>query len=351
LGHLGINDMVRTKIVSTLGPASSNETVLRKMFIKGLDVARLNFSHGSHHEHIKRIQLIRRLNRKMNRAIKIMQDLEGYRIRLGRLKKEEFLDKNTILYLTQEQIIGDEREVFFDYAGPLGVIKPASLIYIDDGKILLKVIGREKRRLKTRVITAGLLRERKGINIIDAKLPFEALTQKDREDLRIAIKYRLDFVAQSFVSNKKDIRVLKKILHQRHAECKIFAKVESKEALSNIDEIIEESDGIIVARGDLGICVPIYKVPVIQKEIIKKCRLKNKPVVVATQMLDSMTEESFPTRAEVSDVANAILDGATGLLLSAETAVGKHPHKVIDMMNKIIKHTEGYEKKLKWFLE
>ncbi len=238
---------MKTKIIATLGPASDSETVLRKMYIKGLNVARLNFSHGSHTEHIRRIRLIRRLNRKMNRAIKIMQDLEGYRIRIGRLKGEVLLRKNATLYLTQENIIGDAREISFDYAGPLKIIKSGSLIYIDDGRILLKVIRREKRRLKTCVMTGGILKERKGINIIDVNLPFEALTQKDRRDLKVAVKYGFDYVAQSFVRNAGDIRLLKSILRNRPTECKIFAKVESRQALRNIDEIIREADGIIIA--------------------------------------------------------------------------------------------------------
>jgi pyruvate kinase len=283
----------------------------------------------------------------MKRAIKIMQDLEGYRIRVGRLTKEVHLKKNAILYLTQEDIVGNDKEISFDYTGSLKIIQPGSMIYIDDGKILLKVIHREKRRLKTRVLTAAVLRERKGINILDTRLPFTTLTEKDKRDVRVAIEYRLDYVAQSFVRSADDISLLKDIVHSRHPGCKIFAKVENKEALSNIDEIIQEANGVIVARGDLGICLPIYKVPVFQKEVIKKCRLNEKPVVVATQLLDSMTEEKLPTRAEVSDVANAILDGATHLLLSAETAVGRHPHRVVEMMNKIIKHTEGYQHKMK----
>ena len=343
--------MVRTKIIATLGPATDSEATLRKMMLAGLDVARLNFSHATHAEHLARIKLIRTLNKKMRRAIKIMQDLEGYRIRVGRLEEAVPLKKNAILYLTQEELPGNAKEVSFDYSGPLKAIKAGSLIYIDDAKILLKVLTRESRRLKTRVVTGGMLKERKGINILDVNLPFEALTEKDKRDLTVAIKYRLDYVAQSFVRNAGDIRIIKDILHHKHPECKIFAKVESKEALRNIDEIIKEADGIIVARGDLGICLPIYKVPVFQKEVIKKCRLNGKPAVVATQLLDSMTEERLPTRAEVSDVANAILDGATHLLVSGETAVGKHPHKVVEMMNKVIINTERYQKKLKGLFE
>lgn len=343
--------MVKTKIVATLGPSCDAESMLRKMILGGLDVVRLNFSHGTHAEHLRRIRLIRRLNQRLKRAVKIMQDLEGYRIRVGRLKQDIPLKKNSIFYLTQEDIIGNSQEASFDYAGPLGVIKPGSLIYIDDGKILLKVISREKSCLTTRVMTDGLLRERKGINILDVKLPFEAFTRKDRKDLTVAVKYRLDYVAQSFVRRAKDISLLRAILYNQHRTCKIFAKVENKEALRNIDEIIKESDGIIVARGDLGICLPIYKVPVFQKEVIKKCRLSGKPVIVATQLLDSMTEEKLPTRAEVSDVANAILDGATHLLLSGETAMGRHPDKVVEMMNKIIRNTEQYQDKLQGLFE
>lgn len=338
--------MVKTDIIATLGPSSTSESVVRKMIIAGLDIVRLNFSHGTPKEHIQRIQLVRRLNKKMRRATKIMQDLEGYRLRVGRLAKEVKLVKNAIVFLTQEPIIGRDKKIPFDYTGPLQVIKTGSFIYIDDGKIVLKVVARQKKCLKVRVVIGGTLSEKKGINIPDVKLVFEALTQKDRNDVQIAISYRLDYVAQSFVRDAGDIHILRDILAPGHPRCKIFAKVENKEALDNIDEIIDASDGIIVARGDLGICLPIYKGPIFQKEIIKKCLRKKKPVVVATQMLDSMTRERLPTRAEVSDVANAILDGANILLLSAETAIGKHPHLVVQMMNTIIKYTEAYKRTL-----
>lgn len=334
----------KTKIIGTLGPASSKESILRKMYIGGLDIARLNFSHGTRSEHLKRIKAIRFLNEKMHRRIKIMQDLEGYRIRVGKLPEPIELKKRAQFYLSQEDIIGNSGIIPFDYKGPLSAIKRGNLIYIDDGKLVLEVKTVEKRRLKVKVVSAGLLRGHKGINIPGCDLEFEALTDKDKEDLQVAISENLDFVAQSFVREAKDLRILKSKVNPVHPRCKFFAKIENPKALDNLDEIIDEADGVIVARGDLGICVPIYEVPVIQKEIIKQCLKKRKPVVVATQMLDSMTEEVMPTRAEVSDVANAILDGATHLLLSAETAVGRHPHKVIDMMNKIIKTTENYVK-------
>lgn len=344
-------EMVKTKIIATLGPTSTNEPILRKMFASGLDMVRLNFSHGTLKEHLHRVQLIRTLNKKMRRAIKIMQDLEGYRIRIGGLKEPIELKKQAQFYLTQENIVGNQKEVSFDYAGPLSGIKKGTLIYIDDGKIMLEVKGKEKKRLRVKVQIAGLLKENKGINIPDADLEFPPLTEKDKGDVKVAIQQKLDYVAQSFVGSARQIKLLKGILKPEHPECKIFAKIENKTALENIVEIIDEADGIIVARGDLGVCIPIYKVPVVQKEIVKICLLKQKPVVVATQMLESMTEELLPTRAEVSDVANAILDGATHLLLSGETAIGKHPHKVVDMMNKIIKNTEAYKEKLKGLLE
>ncbi|MCP4652562.1 MAG: pyruvate kinase [Candidatus Omnitrophica bacterium] len=339
--------MVRTKIIATLGPSSSQESVLRKMFTNGLDIVRLNFSHGTHQQHLEMVKIIRSLNKKMRRRIKIMQDLEGYRIRIGNLLKPVMLTKGHKFYLTQEEVLGNEYEVSFDYSGSLRKVKKGSSIYIDDGRIILKVIDVEKKRLKTRTMTTGLLSGHKGVNMLGVELEFSALTDKDKTDVKIAIKEKLDYVAQSFVRDARDLRLLKSIVKVAHPECEIFAKIENQKALNNLDEIIDEADGIIVARGDLGICVPIYKVPVIQKEIIKRCRIKNKPVVVATQMLDSMTENILPTRAEVSDVANAILDGATGLLISGETAVGRHPEKVVDMMNKIIKNTEKYEKGVK----
>jgi len=332
----------KTKIVATLGPASSSQAMLRKMIIAGLDCVRLNFSHGSQESHIASIELVRSLNKKLRRHIRIMQDLEGYRIRIGALRQPVTLKKRKIIYLTQKAVTGTTTEVPFDYHGSLAAIKPQTLIYIDDGKIVLEVLAAARRRLTTKVVRGGLLQSHKGINIPNVRLDFSALTEKDRHDLNVAVDYRLDYLAQSFVRKAQDLRVLKGLVVPRHPSCKFFAKIENQQALNNLDEIIDEADGIIVARGDLGICVPVYKVPVIQKDIIKRCRSKKKPVVVATQMLDSMVTESIPTRAEVSDVANAIFDGATHVMLSAETTVGKHPDMVVRMMNKIVVSTESY---------
>jgi pyruvate kinase len=294
--------------------------------------------------------MIRKIGKKYRRSLEIMQDLEGYRIRIGRLKKEILLKNKAITYLTQEDVVGDERQIHFDYAGNLKGISIGNFIYIDDGKIALKVVAKEKKKLKVEIIQGGLLKEHKGVNIPEAVLEFQALTEKDKTDVTFALTNKLEYVAQSFVRSAQDIRLLREIINGSRSHCKIIAKIESRESLLNIDEIIEASDGIMVARGDMGICFPIYKVPVLQKEIIKKCKRAAKPVIVATQMLESMTEEILPTRAEVSDVANAILDGADFLLLSSETAVGKHPDKVVKMMSEIIANTEKYQATLKGLL-
>ncbi len=343
--------MPKTKIIATLGPSSNSETVLRRMFASGADIVRLNFSHGTVPEHTRRVKIVRKLNKEMRRTVRLMQDLEGYRIRIGKLVRPLTLERNRVFYLTSRKVLGTAEEISFDYQGPLNRIKKGTPIYVDDGRIVLKVKESGKQRLKVRVVTPGILSDSKGVNIPDVNLEFSALTDKDKRDIRQTLEYRFDYIAQSFVRRARDLKLLKSIVKPRHPQCRIFAKIESREALKNLDRIIDESDGIIVARGDLGICVPIYKVPVIQKEIIKRCRLKDKPVVVATQMLESMIASSIPTRAEASDVANAILDGATHLLLSAETAVGRHPAKVIAMMDKIIVNTENYVQKLESILE
>jgi pyruvate kinase len=308
----------------------------------GLDVVRLNFSHGSHKDHRSRLIAIRRINKTDGRAVKIMQDLEGQRIRIGAIKKDIALKKNQVLFLTQKFCMGDPDEVHFDYMGNLACIRKGMSIFIDDGKITLLVDAVERSRLKTRVLIGGVLKEHKGVNIPDAALEFDAITEKDKTDLEFGIEHKVDFIAQSFVNEPKDIRLIRSIVGNRLPKCKIFAKIESRAGLKNLDGIIVASDGILVARGDLGVCLPIYEVAIIQKEIVKRCKELKKPVIVATQMLDSMTEELLPTRAEVSDVSNAIIDGAGYCMLSSETAVGKHPDRVVSMMNTIIKYTELY---------
>lgn len=335
--------MVKAKIIATLGPASSTETILRKMMLKGMDVARLNFSHGTREAHLNCIRLIRKFNKKYRRHIRILGDLEGYRIRIGRLKNSKAVDlkKRQRLCLTQDDIIGEGNLIAFDYKGDLRDIKNGQYIYIDDGRIALAVEGHAKRCLKAKVLIGGMLKEHKGVNIPGVRLRFSGLTEKDGRDLRFAIDNRLDFIAQSFVRTKSDMLKIRDFLKGDLPKCQIIAKIENREGIRNIDEIIEVSDGIMIARGDMGISLPIYEVPIIQKEIIKKCNRAKKFVITATQMLESMVENHIPTRAEVTDVANAIIDGSDYLMLSAETAVGRYPVETVEMMNNIIKFTES----------
>jgi pyruvate kinase len=334
--------MPKTKIICTLGPASEKAGVLLKMARAGMDVVRLNFSHGSFKEHLRRILLVRHLNETYRRHIRILGDLEGYRIRIGRLKgaKPVPIKKRQVIWLTQRNILGEGSVIPFDYRGPLDRIKKGKPIYIDDGNIALVAEGHDSRGVKARVVIPGIIQERKGINMPDLRIDFKGVTAQDRTDIRFCLQYGVDFIAQSFVRTKDDILAVRE--HFKHVRRKIglIAKIENREGIRNIDEIIGVSDGIMVARGDMGVSIPIYEVPMVQKEIIKKCNRAKRFVITATQMLESMTEHHMPTRAEVSDVANAILDGTDYVMLSAETAVGSDPANCVDMMNKIIKYTE-----------
>jgi pyruvate kinase len=336
--------MVKTRIICTLGPASSNEKVLRKMMLAGMDVVRLNFSHSLPQELHHYIELNRLLNKKYRRRIKILGDLQGHRIRVGDLAAPVSLKKDREVWVTREKMKGSLQHIPFDYQGPLQPIKKGQKIFIDDGNIVLEVIGRDKNNLKCKVLFGGLLKAHKGVNIPDARLEFGGLSQKDAVDIRFCESQGVDYIAQSFVCSKKDIMDVRKILKEG-SRCRIIAKIENRDGIKNIDEIIKVSDGVMVARGDMGVSLPVYEVPMIQKTIIKKCRRAGKFVITATQMLESMTENRIPTRAEVSDVANAIIDGSNFVMLSGESAVGKYPVETVDMMNQIIKFTEKYLKR------
>ncbi len=334
--------MPRTKIIATLGPVSSNYTVLRKMFTAGLDVVRLNFSHGSHKQHLGLIELVRRLNRKYRRHIRIMQDLEGLRIRIGRFKgaKTRLLKNRTVVWLTNDAEACGPRTIPFDYKGDLNRIKPGQLIYIDDGNLSLRVTSTSANSLKAVVAEGGILKERKGVNIPDVDLGFDGITEKDKRDIEFGIKHAVDYIALSFVGDENDVRQAAALIKPRLPKCRLVAKIENRQAIDNIDGIIKAADGIMIARGDMGVAIPIYEVPIIQKRIIRKSNAAGKFVITATQMLEHMTEHSKPTRAEVTDIANAIIDGTDFVMLSAETAVGRFPYQSVLMMNEIIKFTE-----------
>jgi pyruvate kinase len=313
------------------------------MMQAGMDVGRLNFSHGTPEDLLHRIMLIRRLNGKYRRHIRLLGDLQGHRIRIGDLAGPVALKKHQLVRLTQQKIKGTRDTIPFDYRGPLDTIKNGQAIFIDDGNIALEVTGRAKNSLKAKVTVGGLLKEHKGVNIPDARLAFGAISQQDKQDIQFCEKHGVDYIAQSFVRTKKDILAVRKVLGAG-SRCRVVAKIENREGIKNIDEILEVSDGIMIARGDMGVSLPIYQIPIIQKMIIKKCNLAGKFVITATQMLESMTENLRPTRAEVTDVANAIIDGTDFVMLSAESAVGKYPVQAVGMMNNIIKFTEGHLK-------
>ena len=280
--------MSKSKIICTLGPASNTENILRKMMLAGMDVARLNFSHGTLAEHSNAIRLIRKLNKKYRRHIRILGDLEGYRIRIGALQAGTPIKvkKGQAIWLTTRRISGKDPVIPFDYRGPLERIKKGSHIYIDDGNIALIVEGREKDSLKTKVIVPGSIKERKGINMPDVHLDFKGLTTKDAAHIRFCMENRIDFIAQSFVRTKDDILALRREMACYSHKCGVIAKIENRDGISNIDSIIGVCDGIMVARGDMGISIPIYEVPMVQKKIIKKCNKTKKFVITATQMLE-----------------------------------------------------------------
>jgi len=334
--------MPRTGIVATLGPASSNYTVLRKMYTAGLDVVRLNSSHGSHKQHLDSIELVRRTNKKYRRHIRIMLDLAGFRIRVGRFKggKTRLLKNRTVVWLTNDAKASGPKTIPFDYEGDLGRIKPRQLVYIDDGNLILRVKSVSANSIKAVVVEGGILKERKGINIPGVDLEFEGITPKDKKDIEFGVRHKVDYIALSFVRDQNDVRQAAALIKPRLPNCRLVAKIENRQAIKEIDSIIEASNGIMIARGDMGVAVPIHEVPMIQKQIIRKSNAAGKFVITATQMLEHMTEHSRPTRAEVTDVANAIIDGTDFVMLSGETAIGRFPYQSVLMMNEIIKFTE-----------
>lgn len=344
-----INRRARTRIIATLGPSSETYAVLRKMVSAGLDMARINFSHGTHAEHLGKIRLVREINRKYRRNVKLLQDLEGYRIRISRFsgKGVKALKKHAKVRIVSGEDQKDPLVIPMDYRGDFRKITSGTIVYIDDGNIILKVLRSSAKQLDAVVVEGGILKERKGVNMPGVKIPFSGVTEKDIRDLEFGIKHKFDYVAQSFVRTARDVEKIKSVVSDRLPCCGVIAKIESREAINNIDSIIKVSDGIMIARGDMGIAVPMYTVPVIQKMIIRKCNIAGKPVITATQMLEHMTEHSRPTRAEVTDVANAILDGTDFVMLSGETAAGAFPVEAVTMMDKIIKFTETYENDIK----
>jgi pyruvate kinase len=332
----------RTKIVATVGPACDTYEKLLALVKAGVNVFRLNFSHGAHEDKAKIIEHIRKINSTEPYNISILGDLQGPKLRVGEIENNELdVRPGDILTFTNEKIVGNMERIYVSYPNLHADVKIGNMIMIDDGKLEVKVMGIEKNNdVKVMVTMGGILSSKKGINLPDTKISLPALTEKDLQDLDFIIEQKLDWVALSFVRSVKDIVILRSKLQEKKSKTKIIAKIEKPEALTNIRDIIVESDGIMVARGDLGVELPIEQVPLIQKQLIRKSLHRAKPVIVATQMMESMIDRSKPNRSEITDVANAVLEGADAVMLSGETATGKHPVLVVETMRKIIMQVE-----------
>lgn len=329
--------MKKTKIVCTIGPSSDSYEVLKALVNEGMNVARLNFSHGTHPEHKKRIETIKKLRDDIDEPIGIMLDTKGPEIRIKTFKDSMIrIEQGQDFTLTSEDVEGDETRVSVTYKDIAKDLKPGDRVLIDDGLVEFTVISVDEKNVYMKAVNSGELSDRKGVNLPSVKVNLPTLTEKDIEDLIFGIENDVDFIAASFIRSAKDVLEIRKILESNGGDdIKIISKIENLEGVQNIDEIIDASDGIMVARGDMGVELDEEDIPLVQKDIIRKCNLKGKFVITATQMLDSMIRNPRPTRAEVTDVANAILDGSSAIMLSGETAAGAYPVKSCEMMRKI----------------
>jgi len=337
----------KTKIVATVGPACETYDQLKNLVIAGVNVFRLNFSHGTHEDKKKIINNIRGINKELNCTVAILGDLQGPKLRVGEIENNRLeVKEGDILTFTNTKCVGTLEKIYVSYPNLAGDVVVGNTIMIDDGKIEVLVHSVESNDdVKVKVTLGGIISSKKGINLPDTKISLPALTEKDLEDAVFIIKEKLDWVALSFVKRVADIEMLRAILNEHKSNAKIIAKIEMPEALTNIRDIIIASDAIMIARGDLGVELPVEKIPLIQKELIRKCIHRAKPVIVATQMMESMMDRVKPNRSEITDVANAVIEGADALMLSGETAIGQFPVLVIETMRKIITEVEenGYK--------
>ncbi len=337
----------KTKIVATVGPACETYDQLKALVIAGVNVFRLNFSHGSHEDKKKIIDNIRGINKELNCSVAILGDLQGPKLRVGEIENNRLeVKEGDILTFTNNKCVGTLEKIYVSYPNLAGDVVVGNTIMIDDGKIEVIVHSVESNGdVKVKVTLGGIISSKKGVNLPDTKISLPALTEKDLEDAAFIIKEELDWVALSFVKRVADIEMLRAILNEHKSKSKIIAKIEMPEALTNIRDIIIASDAIMIARGDLGVELPVEKIPLIQKELIRKCIHRAKPVIVATQMMESMIDRVKPNRSEITDVANAVIEGADAVMLSGETATGQFPVLVIETMRKIISEVEenGYK--------
>lgn len=334
----------KTKIVATLGPASTSKEVLKEMILQGLNVCRLNFSHGSYDDHKKTVETIREINQELGKHTAILVDLQGPKIRVGEMENNgvDLVNGAEFSFTTSEKIVGTKDKAYLSYQTFPKDVKAGEKVLLDDGKLMLEVVETNGKDLvKTKVLHGGILSSNKGVNLPNTKVSLPCLTEKDLADLEFALEQNIDWVGLSFVRSARDIIELRHIIKSKNKQTKIVAKIEKPEAVQDIEEIIKTTDAVMIARGDLGVEIPMQNVPLLQKEIVKKCLDHAKPVIIATQMMESMITNISPTRAEVNDVANGVLDGADAVMLSGETSVGKHPIKVIEAMGKIIDYVEN----------
>ncbi|HLP14080.1 MAG TPA: pyruvate kinase [Flavobacteriales bacterium] len=335
--------MKKTKIVATVGPASQSPEILRQLMIEGVNVFRLNASHGKHDIHRDVIKHVRAISKELQRSAGILVDLQGPKLRIGEVENNSvYLANESQLIFTNEPCMGNAEKVYMTYKDFAKDVKRGDRILIDDGKIALECISTNGvNEVIARVVHGGVLSSKKGVNLPNTKVSLPSLTPKDIEDLDFALENNVDWIGLSFVRSARDIIELRAYIQNKHKAARIVAKIEKPEAIDDIDDIITETDAIMIARGDLGVEIPLENVPIIQKMLIKKCTRNAKPVIVATQMMESMITNIFPTRAEVNDVANAVLDGADAVMLSGETSVGEDPVNVIQTMCKIINAVES----------
>ncbi|MEO6873105.1 MAG: pyruvate kinase, partial [Chthoniobacterales bacterium] len=332
-----------TKIVVTLGPASSSPEVIRQLVQAGMDVARLNFSHGTHEDHKRNIATLRAISRELDTPVTILQDLQGPKIRVGQLPGGEMILMRdaTVSLVPEAEFTGGPGVIPIDYDRVADEARPGMRVLLTDGLFELEVAEVAGRALRCRVLEGGVLKSRSGVNFPHLTLSLPSLTEKDRRDVAFGLEQQVDWISLSFVRAAEDIRILKKLLAAQRASTPVIAKIEKPQAVEHFEEILEESDGIMVARGDLGVEVSPEKVPMLQKQIIERCNRSGLPVITATQMLESMIREPRPTRAEASDVANAIIDGTDAVMLSGESAIGAFPVRAVEMMSRIASEVEG----------
>ena len=335
----------RTKIIATIGPASVSKEILEQMIKSGVNVCRINASHGNHKMQGEIISNVRKLNKKLNTHVALLYDLQGPKLRIGDvINNSVILEDSENVELTIDECLSDTKKIFIKYPFFHQDVQVGDTVLIDDGKIELLIIKKNKKdSVIAKIIHGGILSSKKGLNLPYTKISLSSLSEKDKNDLDFALANKVEWIGLSFVRKAEDVKELKAIIKAQDGRARVIAKIEKPEALRDIDNIIASADGIMVARGDLGVEIAMEKVPLIQKMLVKKCSIASKPVIIATQMMESMISNYRPTRAETNDVANSVFDGADALMLSAETSVGAYPVKVVEAMHKIISMSEGEE--------